>query len=182
MKIEFLSDIKLGTGVNIEASEIELRGDSIGGSIIRDPINTPTVNFPRAKVYSDGTVDSARFDEDGFRWLDIKGYSVALIIRDDDGFESSRRVWELSEAPLTYNGSNIRSNRLYTNNNTITIPPTSVNNRVISDGEFIKACLENGFTETRQTTSTHHLYYEMISHPLEKRSQINGITVSLTEI
>ena len=139
---------------NLDASNIQLRGEALGYVITRDPAGSATAGLERYRTYSDGTVDLVRRDTDGLVLFRFRGCNAHIVSRDADGLETRETFipgLELQEC-------------VYSNNGTRLIPSNmNDDNENLSMGEFIIAYLQAGFTENRQPDSTHQFSYSIRS-------------------
>ena len=139
---------------NLDASNIQLRGEALGYVITRDPAGTATAGLERYRTYSDGTIDAVRRNAEGLVSYRFRGCDIYLVARDAEGLETSE--------------SNVNAGSLntqfYSNDGARVVPPIADDNEAVYPiGEYIIFCLQAGFTEHPQSDSTHAFSFSILN-------------------
>ena len=151
----------LNDGTEIDATELQIRGNLIGYNTLRDPAAdvdgnpTATPNYKRGVRYTGTDVfDSVRRDSEKYKYIIFKGSQAEIITAREDGFETARTT-------ITLANTLVSINTMFSSSETRVRPAFMDGARHLHDSEYIIACLAAGFTEHPDDDTTHKFSYHL---------------------
>ena len=151
----------LDEGTEIDATELQIRGNLIGYNTLRDPSvdadgnPTATPNYRRGVRYTGTDVfDSVRRDANRYKYIFFKGNQAEIITTRENGFESIRVTIELTNSIISVN-------TMYSSTANRVRPAFMDGDRHLHDSEYIIACLGAGFTEHPDDDTSHKFDYHL---------------------